>query len=239
MKPLLTKALDVIFPPQCLKCDTQVDRYGTLCQPCWQQVSFISAPFCHACGLPFEYAIGDGALCGDCIHELPPFAQARSAIRYDEHGKSLVLKLKYADQTQLARIYGPWLARCGQELLQNADVIVPVPLHYWRFVGRRYNQSALLADSVKQCTGLPVIHDALHRTRPTKPQAGLTRKQRLDNVKGAFEINTRWQDEIKGKSVVLIDDVMTTYATARHCAKALLDAGATRVDVLTLARATG
>lgn len=239
MKAALTHVLDVIFPPQCLKCDTLVPTYGTLCQPCWQQVAFITPPFCHACGLPFEYALGDGALCGDCIHDLPPFTQARSAIRYDKHGKGLVLKLKYGDQTQLAAIYGPWLARCGQELLADADMIVPVPLHYWRFVSRRYNQSALLADSLKKQSAIPVIHDALTRTRPTKPQAGLTRRQRLNNVRGAFAINPRRQEAIKGQNIVLVDDVMTTSATASHCARALLAAGAQRVSVLTLARAVG
>lgn len=237
LQPLFSRFLDIIFPPQCLSCEEMVGTHGTLCQPCWQQISFISPPYCHACGLPFEYSIGEGTLCGDCLHSLPPFTHARSALTYDEHSRGLILKLKYADQTHLASIYGPWLARCGKELLEQADLIVPVPLHYWRFITRRYNQSALLATSLHKQTGLPVIPDALLRKRPTKPQAGLTRKQRQDNVRGAFEVHKRWKDSIKGKHIVLVDDVMTTSATVNGCTKALLNAGAADVYVLTLARA--
>ena len=238
LKPLLTRLLDTVFPPQCLNCDTLVTAYGTLCQPCWQQVAFITPPYCHACGLPFEYTLGHEALCGECIYTLPPFAQARAAIRYDEHSRGMVLKLKYADQTQLAPIYGTWLARAGKELIEQCDILVPVPLHYRRFIGRRYNQSALLAYSLTTHTGLPVIPDALVRKRHTPPQAGLSKKQRNDNVKGAFHAHPKHAAQIKGRSILLIDDVMTTSATAAQCSKALLDAGASRVHVLTLARAT-
>lgn len=237
IKPVINRCLDILFPPQCLSCDQLVGTHGTLCQPCWQHIQFITAPFCNACGLPFEYSIGDDMLCGECIHELPVFAKARSAIRYDDYSRGLVLKLKYADQTQLASVYGPWLARAGKELLDESDLIVPVPLHYWRFITRRYNQSALLADSLHQHTSIPLIADALLRKRPTKPQTGLSKKQRRDNVRGAFHINPRWQDAIKGKHIVLIDDVLTTAATVSVCAKTLIDNGALRVHVLTLARA--
>jgi ComF family protein len=237
LKPALTHVLDIIFPPQCLNCDELVPTHGTLCQPCWQQISFISPPFCDACGLPFEYAMGKGTLCGECLHTLPAYTHARSAIIYDEHSRGLILKLKYADQTHLASVYGPWLARCGKELLADTELMIPVPLHYWRFITRRYNQSALLADSLHAQTGLPVIADALLRKRPTKPQTGLTKKQRRENVRGAFHVNPRWKDTITGKRIMLIDDVMTTSATIHQCSKALLAGGAARVYVLTLARA--
>ena len=227
LKPLLTRLLDIVFPPQCVSCDTLVGAYGTLCQPCWQRIGFITPPVCHACGLPFEYELGEQALCGQCLHELPTYARARAAVRYDEHSRALVLQLKYADQTQLATVYAPWLARAGRE---------PVPLHYWRFIGRRYNQSALLAYALSTYCNLPVLPDALQRTRATKAQAGLTRRQRQDNVRGAFDVTTRHLPAIKGKYVLLVDDVMTTSATATQCTKALLAAGALGVNVLTLAR---
>ena len=228
--------LDFLFPPQCLNCNTVVPAQGTLCLPCWQQVQFITDPYCQCCGHPFDYAIGDQALCGECLRERPPYARARAVFRYDEHSRALVTKLKYADQTQLAAIYGNWLARFGKELVAASEVIVPVPLHYWRFLGRRYNQSALLAHALHKSGGLPVIPDGLKRIRHTQPQPGLTYRQRQDNVKGAFAAHPKRRDALKGKAVLLIDDVMTTSATAGECAKALLKAGAMNVNVLTLAR---
>ncbi len=237
LKQIWVRFLDILFPPQCLGCEALVSSYGTLCQPCWQQVQFITPPFCHACGLPFEYSLGEQALCGECILRQPAFAQARAAIRYDNHSSALITRLKYADQTQLASVYGPWLARAGQEIIPRCDVIVPVPLHYWRFVTRRYNQSALLAYALKKQSGLSVIPDALIRTRHTPPQAGLSRRERLDNVKGAFRVNSRKRKHLRGKHILLIDDVMTTNATISYCSKALIDGGAQSVRVLTLARA--
>lgn len=198
---------------------------------------FITDPFCACCGLPFDFSAGSEALCGDCLKERPPYGRARAAFRYDDASRALVTKLKYADQTQLAAIYGTWLARFGRELVEASDVIIPVPLHYWRFVSRRYNQSALLASALHKNTGLPVLQDGLMRTRSTAHQTGLSKQQRQDNVKGAFAINDRHASAMKGKSVLLIDDVMTTAATIDQCTHALIKGGAMQVNVLTLARA--
>jgi len=228
--------LNLLFPPQCLNCDVLVPTHGTLCLPCWQKVAFITEPMCTRCGLPFDYKMGEDALCGECMREQPDYSRARSAFKYDEHSKSLILKLKYHDQLQLAPIYGAWLAKAGKELVAASDVIVPVPLHYWRFVGRRYNQSALLAQALAKASGLMLLPDGLVRTRRTPPQAGLTRTQRLNNVKGAFATNPRHTARLKGKTVLLVDDVMTTGATLNQCAKALLKAGTQSVNVLTLSR---
>lgn len=180
--------------------------------------------------------MGENVLCGECMRTRPSYARGRSAFRYDEHSKSLIIQLKYHDQTQLAPIYSSWLVKTGKELITASDVIVPVPLHYLRFVGRRYNQSALLTQALAKQTGLLHLPDALKRTRRTPPQAGLTRAQRLDNVKGAFAIHPKRKEAVKGKSVLLVDDVMTTGATLNQCTNALLKAGATSVNVLTLAR---
>lgn len=228
--------LNLIFPPQCLMCHAIVPTHGTLCLDCWQQVHFISDPCCACCGLPFDYAIGDGALCGDCLQQHPSYLCARAAFRYDDASKSLILKLKYHDQSYLAATYGRWLAKAGGEMLKSCDVIVPVPLYYWRFVQRRYNQSALLAAALARQCALPVIPDALKRIRHTPPQTGLTRAQRHDNVRGVFAVHPKFKKRLAGKRIVLIDDVMTTGATLEACSRALLKAGAGAVYVLTLAR---
>lgn len=233
---MLSRALNLVFPPQCLSCDTLVEEHGTLCLECWQGIRFITDPLCACCGLPFEYALGKEALCGDCMREHPVYTRARAIFRYDDHSRKLVTRLKYADQTQLASVYGTWLAKFGKELIGVSDVIIPVPLHYWRFVQRRYNQSALLAQSLRKQCHLPILPDGLKRIRHTKPQPGLTRKQRIDNVRGAFRVPDKYIGAIKGKNILLIDDVMTTSATITACSKALLDTGATSVNVLTLAR---
>jgi len=233
---MLGQILNLFFPPQCLNCRALVTANGTLCLECWQNVRFITDPLCHCCGHPFDFDLGAGALCGECMREAPPFAMARAAFRYDEHSRALVLRLKYGDQLQLAPVYGAWLAKAGKELVAASDVIVPVPLHYWRFVGRRYNQSAVLAAALSKKTGLLLLPDALKRTRRTQPQASLTRRQRLDNVHGAFAPHPHHGITLKGKSVLLIDDVMTSSATASACSEALLKAGARAVHVLTLAR---
>ena len=234
---MLLRLLNLLFPPQCLNCDARVPTHGTLCQPCWQQIQFISDPMCDCCGLPFDYDIGSNALCAQCMQARPPYAHARAAFRYDEHSRKLVTRLKYSDQTQLANIYGAWLAKAGADLLTGSDIIIPVPLHYFRFVGRRFNQSALLAQAVSKKTGVKNINNALKRIRHTTPQTGLTKAQRKDNVKGAFIVNPRYADSIKGKNILLIDDVLTTGSTIEQCSKILLKAGAMQVNVLTLARA--
>lgn len=233
---MLARTLNVLFPPQCLGCDVLVPTHGTLCVGCWEKIRFITEPMCACCGLPFEYAIGDGALCGECLREHPPFSRARSAFVYDEHSKSLILKFKYNDQLYLSSVYNTWLAKAGADLIAASDLIVPVPLHWRRFVGRRYNQAALLAQSLAKKTRLPVQENVLMRKRATTQQTGLSRKQRQDNVRGAFAVNPRHKAAIQGKSVLLIDDVFTTGATLSTCAEVLLKGGAGNVNVLTLAR---
>lgn len=230
------RLLNLFFPPGCLICEARVPAHGTLCTECWTNVPFISAPLCACCGLPLEFVVDEHTLCGECLAEHPPYSRARAAFLYNEHSRSLVLKLKYQDQMQLAKIYGGWLSNAGRELIAASDVMVPVPLHYWRMVRRRYNQSAVLARAIANHCELPMLPDGLLRTRHTAQQTGLTRNQREKNVSGAFSVNKKHTPAIKGKSILLIDDVMTTGATLNACTKTLLKAGAAQVSVLTLAR---
>lgn len=233
---MLTRLINLLFPPQCLNCDGRVSTHGTLCLTCWQNVQFISDPLCECCGLPFDYDIGSQALCAVCMNTRPLYGRARSVFRYDDYSHKLVTRFKYSDQTHLAHIYGLWLIKAGGELLANTDIIIPVPLHYWRFVRRRFNQSALLAHAIARKTSIKHIPNALKRIRRTTPQTGLTAKQREANVKGAFTVNKSYEAVIKNKNILLIDDVLTTGSTTSACTRTLLKAGAAQVNVLTLAR---
>lgn len=197
---------------------------------------FISDPICACCGLPLEFAVDKHTLCGECLREHPPYSRARSAFVYNEHSRALIMKLKYQDDTYLAPIFGQWLKSAGAELLPASDLIIPVPLHYWRMVTRRYNQSLLLANALAKRCDIPLLADGLNRIRRTPQQTGLTRIQRQKNVKNAFMVPDKYRSVIRGKSILLIDDVMTTGATLRACTHTLLKADAGQVNVLTLAR---
>lgn len=230
------RALDAVLPPLCLSCGAIVAEPGALCSACWSRLRFLTAPLCHACGHPFELDPGgDGpALCGRCVAEPPPWARARAVLCYDDCSKPLLLRFKHADRVEGAPAFGRWLARAGAEVLADADLLVPVPLHRWRLLARRYNQAALLALAVAGESGLDCAVDGLRRRRQTPPQGHLGREERRRNVRGAFTIGPGLT--VTGKRVVLVDDVLTTGATLGECSRVLLDHGAARVDVLTLGR---
>lgn len=231
-----TALVDALLPPRCLACGGPVDRQGGLCVTCWSGLTFLAPPFCARCGTPFDFAMPGEALCGSCMAEPPPFARARAVLAYDDGSRPLVLGFKHGDRTHAADAYGAWMARAGKELLAGADLLVPVPLHRWRLFRRRYNQAALLASSAGRSAGVPVAPDLLVRRRATPTQGGLDRKGRMRNVKGAFRLRPGRRDRVKGRRIVLVDDVLTTGATLAECTRVLLHAGAAQVDVLTLAR---
>ena len=179
--------------------------------------------------------MGEGAICGDCARRHPSWDIARSVLRYDRHSRRLALMLKHGDQTHLAGAFGRWMLRAGRETLDGADLLMPVPLHWTRLFIRRFNQSALLAQAIHAAGGPPVAADWLVRCRRTPSQGRLNPAARTRNVRGAFAL-ARGRD-VRGKRVVVIDDVLTTGATVEECARVLRRAGARSVGVLTLARA--
>jgi ComF family protein len=228
--------LDAVLPPLCLRCGEIVAESGSLCAACWPAFAFIAPPFCTCCGVPFGSDLGSEALCVDCLRRRPRFRTARAAMVYDAESKRLVLPFKHGDRTDMAKACGRWMSRAGAELLEEADLIAPVPLHWRRLFLRRYNQAALLARAVSRESGVALATDLLCRVRSTGSQAGLNGKERRRNVRLAFDLHPRWLGKCDGKAVVLIDDVLTTGATVEACAQALRQAGARCVDVLTLAR---
>jgi len=232
----LTRAVvDGVLPPRCLACGATVGEPDALCPKCWAAMTFFAPPWCSCCGLPFPYPMGEGAICGACASRPSSWNKARSVFRYDRHSRRLVLMLKHGDQTHLSGAFGHWMNRAGAEVLVEADLLVPVPLHWTRLFGRRFNQAALLAQAVHAAGGPPVGADWLVRRRRTPSQGLMSPASRARNVRGAFAL--RRGRSVEGKRVVLIDDVLTTGATAEECARTLRREGAASVDVLVLARA--
>ena len=228
-------ALDIALPTLCVACREPVDGDG-VCATCWAKLSFIAPPFCPRLGIPFVYDPGPDMLSMEAIANPPAYPRARAAVRYDDVARTLVHALKYQDRTDLAPAMGRWMARAGRELLAEADVLIPVPLHWKRGWSRRYNQSGALARVIERQTGVKLSSEALRRVRQTQQQIGLSRKERASNVQGAFKVAADRQDLIHGRRVVLIDDVLTSGATSDACARALLRAKAAQVDVLVFAR---
>jgi ComF family protein len=236
MKPLFRWLIDTVLPPNCLACDTPVEKDGQFCAGCFKSVNFVSDPFCRCCGVPLPYAEagGPGRKCAACTLVPPAFTQARAALRYDDMAKRMILPLKYADHTEAVKGLALLMRRPGEPLLQAANVLVPVPLHVSRLRQRRFNQAALLAIELARLTGRPLGLDNLIRRRATAPLEGLDLAARRSELAGA--IIMRPDAVVRDKRVLLIDDVMTSGTTAHECARVLLAAGARRVDVLTAAR---
>jgi ComF family protein len=229
-------ALDVALPPLCPACREPLGDGVGLCATCWSKLAMIEPPYCARLGIPFTYDPGPGLLSMEAIANPPAYERARAAVRYDDVARALVHAYKYGDRLDLARLMAGWMARAGRELLDDADGLVPVPLHWRRLWARRFNQSATLAAEISSLGKVPVAHGALKRVRATVQQVGLSKSERADNVQGAFRVPADMKAEIAGRRLVLIDDVLTSGATVDTCARALLRAGAAHVDVLVFAR---
>jgi ComF family protein len=234
-RSLFGLALAVALPQLCAACREPVGGEG-LCAACWSKLSFIAPPYCERLGIPFPFDPGPGVLSLEAIADPPAYNRARAAVRFDETARVLVHALKYGDRLDLAPIMGRWMANAGRDLTRNADLLVPVPLHWRRQWARRFNQSALLAEVIAKASGLRVSHGALKRVKATAQQVGLARSERAQNVQGAFGVRPDARIEVAGRRLVLVDDVLTSGATIEACTRALMRAGAESVDVLVFAR---
>lgn len=227
--------LNVALPTLCLGCARPVGAAGSLCPYCWHGMEFIARPYCERLGTPFAADFGQGLLSLRAMAEPPTFGRARAVARYDATARLLVHRLKYSDRLDLGTAMGRWMVRAGQEVLAEADLLVPVPLHRMRFWGRRFNQAGELAKVIGRETGLPVAHEALRRIKATRSQVGLSASERARNLSGAFRPAAGAAATVRGRRVVLIDDVMTTGSTLNSAANVLRRAGATEVDALVFA----
>ena len=226
----------LLFPPVCPGCRRHVSAPGTLCGGCWAGLRFLEKPWCAVLGTPFRHDMGSGFLSAEAIANPPPFARALAAVSYSGVARRLVQALKYRDRTDLAPWMARWMLRAGSELMDDADVVVPVPLHRRRFFVRRFNQAAELARALSGLSGLEHAPEAVRRGKATRRQVGLGASEREDNVRGAFLVPAEREILVRGRRVLLVDDVFTTGATVSAVTRTLMKHGASAVDVLTFAR---
>lgn len=236
LKRTASHLVDLVLPPRCPMTGELVGQHGTLDPVYWGKLNFIQDPLCVTCGIPFPHETDPQMICGSCLQDPPIYNSARSVWRYDDASTGMVLKFKHADGTQLAPLLAGYMHQTGKEMLSKADILVPVPLHRWRLLKRRYNQAGLLAAILSRITKIPCAAHCLRRKRATESQGRKTREQRKENIAGAFLVPEKCHIQIKGKKIVLIDDVFTSGATVHECVKTLLGAGAASVDVLTLSK---
>lgn len=237
MLTMLQTLSNMVWPPVSPCSGDPVAQAGALSPADWAKVDFLEPPWCAACGVPFPYPAGDGAVCGACAARPPVCSAVRSALVYAEHSRPMILSFKHGGRTDALPAFGRWMARTGGDAVRGTDALIPVPLHPSRLRKRRFNQSLLLARAVSRAAGgVPVDAHLLARARRTPSQGGQGTKARKRNVAGAFAVRQAARGRVKGGVFTLIDDVHTTGATLDACARALLRAGAADVRALTLAR---
>ena len=228
-------ALNTLYPPICLACRAATSEAGALCSSCWRAMRFIERPFCDRLGTPFEHDLGEGLLSPQAVTDPPVFQRARAVARFEDGpARRLVHRLKYSDRGELAAPMGAWMARAGADVLAEADAITPVPLHARRLWTRRFNQAAALGREIARRAGKPFEPALLQRVKATRSQVGLSREQRVQNMQGAFRAAPA--ASVQGRRIALVDDVLTSGATANAAARALLRAGAAQVDLIVFAR---
>jgi ComF family protein len=232
----VSQAVGLVYPPSCVACRAATSEAQGLCAACWSGLGFIERPCCERLGTPFEIDLGPGLISPAAIADPPVFARARAVCRFDGTARELVHRLKYGDRVELSLMLGRMMAQAGRELIADADLVVPVPLHRLRLWTRRFNQAAALARVVARRSGRACEPQALTRVKRTRQQVGLTRAQRADNLQSAFTVLPAMRPLLEARRILLIDDVLTTGATANAASRALLRAGAASVDVLTFAR---
>jgi ComF family protein len=229
------KLVDFLTPPLCLSCQVPVGSGAALCLDCWQKLQFVDEPVCDVLGTPFAYDEGEGAVSPAAIADPPAWDKARAAVVFNDSSAHLVHMLKYNDRQEAGLAMARMMLGAGRNVLPHTDLILPVPLHRKRLWRRRFNQAAFLSEHVSKASGIAWAHDVVLRIESTPSQVGLNAVERNKNVRRAFEVPPEKRPLIEGKSVLLVDDVRTTGATANACAETLKKAGAAQVNVLTFA----
>ena len=222
--------LDFALPPRCAGCGTIVADVHSFCAECWRLIEFLGEGGCSSCGIPLQAT--DEGTCAVCLAKPPRIARTRAAVAYDELSRSLAIRLKYGRKVAIARTMARYMAPL---VGRDPDaVLVPVPLHRTRLWRRGFNQSALVARELSRILGIAADPLAMQRTRRTPPLKGMSPLQRRKTVAGAFKVRDR--SVVSGRTVILVDDVLTTGSTADACARTLKRAGASRIELVSWAR---
>jgi len=226
-----------VYPPRCIGCGDLVMQNGALCGPCWGEARFITGAICDICGTPLVGEdTGDIEVCDDCLTTARPWDRGRAVFVYDGTGRRLVLGLKHADRTEVTTIAARWMRSACSDILTPETLVVPIPLHWTRFWKRRYNQSALLAKDLARIAGLRYLPDALIRPKRTRSLDGKTKSQRFEILDKAMKINPKYIGILRGRDVLLVDDVMTSGATFAAAADLCRREGVNSISVVALAR---
>lgn len=235
---LFRSIVNFALPPRCPSCGVITTADQSFCFACWQKMELLGFPCCESCALPFPYEQPQGNCCGGCLANPPAHDRARAVVAYGEVARQVALKLKYGRKIGLARLIASLMERHIPEQGRENMVLVPVPLHRWRLWSRGFNQSALIAKALSRSLGINAELEILKRVKYTPPLKSMNPRQRIKVVQGAFAIDMAHRSRIAGRTVILIDDVYTSGATANGCAKVLKRAGASSVQLLCWARVT-
>lgn len=237
-RKLFESVIDTILPPRCPGSGEIVEIQGAVSPNFWDQLQFIEKPFCKRCAIPFSFETDENNICAKCLEEDPFYDESRAPVVYNDASRRIILNFKFNDKTHYVHTFVPWMLRAGADLLGEADYIIPVPLHPKKIRMRKFNQAALLAHEISKKSDVKYIAEGLIRTRHTVPQKGLNKKERYKNISGAFAIGDRYLDKFAHKNIIIIDDIFTTGSTLNECARILKNAGAAKVNVITIARVT-
>ena len=237
MRQIFQTALTMLYPPRCIGCGGLVESDFGLCGSCWSEMPFIGGVVCDACGAPLPgKSDGHRVECDNCIKTPRPWQNGRAALLYQGKARKLVLALKHGDRMEFAKPAAQWMARAGKPLFQSDMIVAPIPLHRWRLMKRRFNQSALLAAEIAREADLRYCPDLLVRSRAPPSQEGRSSDERFTNLADAIVVGAKYSDMLIGQSVLIVDDVMTSGATLTAATEACQRTGAKQVCILTLAR---
>lgn len=228
--------IDFALPPRCPACGTITEGDHRFCVGCWGKMEFLGAPCCESCALPFAFEQPEDSRCGACLAKAPAHDRARAVLAYGDIARTVALKLKYGRKLGLARLIAQHMERHVPPEDRADMLIVPVPLHRWRLWWRGFNQSALIATALGGSLGIPVDNEILKRIKRTAPLRGMNPAERAKVLRGAFSLDKASRQQVAGKTVILIDDVYTSGATADGCARVLKKLGAASVHLLCWAR---
>ncbi len=235
---LTARLADLVIPPACLACYEPLGQHDTVCAACWAEISFIRAPLCDRLGLPMPFDTGGTIVSAAAAAHPPNYDHARAVAHYSGVMRDMILAFKYGDIHHARKLFGRWLTSSGAELIEDCEIITPVPMHRGRLLARRFNQAAILARELARTSGHSYRPELIRRIRPTPAQVGLSSDQRRRNLVGAFSVPASQRKHIAGRNILIVDDVITTGSTLNACARALRRAGAARIDALALAIVT-